>query len=67
MKVRTGMFGDGEWHLYNVVSDPSESHPLEYKHPEKLKEMIALYESYIVKNNILAVDADWSAFKGASQ
>ena len=23
MKVRTGMFGDGEWHLYNVVSAPA--------------------------------------------
>ena len=67
MKVRTGMFGDGKWHLYNVVSDPSESHPLELKHPEKLKEMVALYDSYLVKNNILPVDADWSAFKGASE
>ena len=67
MKVRTGMFGDGKWHLYNVVSDPSESHPLETKNPEKLTAMISLYESYIAKNNILPVDSAWSAFQGASQ
>ncbi|MFT7087319.1 MAG: arylsulfatase [Rickettsiales bacterium] len=67
IKVRTGMFGDGKWHLYNVVLDPSESHPLEQDQPEKLKEMIALYESYIEKNNILEVDADWNPFQGASK
>lgn len=67
MKVRTGMFGDGEWHLYNVVSDPSETHPLEKENPEKLKEMIALYESYVAKNNIIEVDKDWNPFQGASE
>ena len=67
MKVRTGMFGDGKWHLYNVVSDPSESNPLEAKYPQKLKTMISLYNSYIAKNNILPVDSAWSAFQGASQ
>jgi arylsulfatase A-like enzyme len=67
MKVRTGMFGDGEWHLYNVVNDPSETQPLEMEKPEKLTEMIALYESYKTKNNIMDVDADWSPFQGASE
>jgi arylsulfatase A-like enzyme len=67
MKVRTGMFGDGKWHLYNVVSDPSESKPLEAKHPQKLAAMIALYNGYTSKNDIIEVDADWSPFQGASQ
>ena len=67
MKVRTGMFGDGKWHLYNVVSDPSETYPLEDKNPEKLKAMIALYDSYVAKNNILEVDSAWSPFEGASE
>lgn len=66
MKVRTGMFGDGKWHLYNVVDDPSETQPLEGENPEKLAEMIALYKSYTAKNNILDVDEDWNAFHGAS-
>ncbi|MGJ8672783.1 arylsulfatase [Rubritalea sp.] len=67
MKVRTGMFGDGKWHLYNVVSDPSESKPLESKHPDKLKKMIKLYESHVTQNNILEVDAAWNPFQGASE
>ncbi len=67
MKVRTGMFGDGKWHLYNVVSDPSESKPLEGDQPEKLNAMIALYESHKAKNNIIEVDKDWNPFQGASK
>jgi arylsulfatase A-like enzyme len=67
MKVRTGMFGDGKWHLYNVVSDPSESKPLEAKHPKRLAAMITLYKGYTVKNNIIDVEASWSPFQGASQ
>ncbi|MFQ3270405.1 MAG: hypothetical protein ACI9A1_000720, partial [Lentimonas sp.] len=67
MKVRTGMFGDGQWHLYNVVSDPSEAKPLEGEHPAKLKEMIALYDSHVAKNNIIEVSAEWNPFQGASE
>ncbi|MBE9548186.1 MAG: arylsulfatase [Proteobacteria bacterium] len=67
MKVRTGMFGDGQWHLYNVVTDPSETHPLEIENPEKLESMIALYESHTAKNNIIEVDKDWNPFQGASE
>ena len=67
MKVRTGMFGDGKWHLYNVVTDPSETHPLEADNPEKLEEMIALYKSYSAKNNIMEVDEAWNPFQGASE
>ncbi|MCF6226911.1 MAG: hypothetical protein L3J22_11515, partial [Xanthomonadales bacterium] len=67
MKVRTGMFGDGKWHLYNVVSDPSESKPLEADQPEKLAAMIALYETHKAKNNIIEVDKDWNPFQAASQ
>jgi len=66
MKVRTGMFGDGKWHLYNVVSDPSESNPLEQQYPDKLSGMIALYDAYTAKNNIIEVDKDWNPFQGAS-
>ena len=67
MKVRTGMFGDGQWHLYNVVTDPSETNPLEKENPEKMASMIALYESHTSKNNILEVDSAWNPFQGASE
>ena len=67
IKVRTGMFGDGKWHLYDVVSDPSESTPLEVEMPEKLESMKGLYMAYAEKNNIIEVDEAWNPFKAASE
>lgn len=67
MKVRPGMFGDGEWHLYNVVADPSEMHPLETEMPEKFESMKKLYISYAAANNIMEVDSEWNPFKAASE
>ncbi|WP_282122510.1 arylsulfatase [Algibacter mikhailovii] len=67
MKVRKGMFGDGEWHLYNVVNDPSESNPLEEDHTEIYNKMLALYKGYEDQHKLVKVDEDWSAFKAASE
>lgn len=67
MKVRKGMFGDGEWHLYNVVEDPSESKPLESEMRERFDEMLGLYNAYASEHNLVEVDEDWNAFKTASE
>jgi arylsulfatase len=67
MKVRKGMFGDGDWHLFDVVSDPSESKPLEQEKPEMFEEMLSLYKNYEKEHNLVAVDEDWNAFKAASE
>ncbi|MGB1004302.1 MAG: arylsulfatase [Salibacteraceae bacterium] len=67
MKVRPGMFGDGQWHLFDVVKDPSERTPLEQEMPEKFEKMLALYEAYEKEHNIVQVDSDWNAFKAASE
>tara|TARA_B100000809_G_scaffold258545_1_gene301932 strand:- start:2188 stop:2871 length:684 start_codon:yes stop_codon:yes gene_type:complete len=67
MKVRKGMFGDGEWHLFNIVTDPSEIKPLELEMPEKFKAMHALYVNYATEHNIVEVDESWNAFKAASE
>ena len=66
MKVRKGMFGDGEWHLYDVVQDPSESKALEQEMPEQFEKMMALYLQYEKDHNLVAVDEDWNAFQAAS-
>ncbi|OHX65099.1 hypothetical protein [Flammeovirga pacifica] len=66
MKVRPGMFGDGLWHLYDVVNDPSESTPLEDKMPSLFSDMLFIYKNYANEHNIIEVDDEWSAFKGAT-
>ncbi|KXX70595.1 arylsulfatase [Flammeovirga sp. SJP92] len=67
MKVRKGMFGDGEWHLYDVVKDPSERVFLEKEMPERFKEMMSLYKAYEHKHNLVQVDEGWNAFQAASE
>lgn len=67
IKVRPGMFGDGKWHLYNVVADPSEMNPLETEMPEKFQAMKKLYTAYASANNIMEVDSQWNPFKAASE
>ena len=67
MKVRKGMFGDGAWHLYNVVEDPSENRALDQEMPERFESMLKLYKQYELDHNLVIVDEDWSAFKAASE
>ncbi|WP_281615246.1 sulfatase-like hydrolase/transferase [Flammeovirga sp. SubArs3] len=67
IKVRKGMFGDGQWHLYDVVKDPSESMPLEDKMKGKFDQMLATYKQYEKDHQLVQVDESWNAFKAASE
>ncbi len=39
-------WGDGEWKLFNIRQDPRELTNLAQQYPERLKEMITLYQQY---------------------
>ena len=39
-------YGDGIWHLYNVVDDPGETTDLAEDLPEKLRELQQAWETY---------------------
>ncbi|MBT3458150.1 MAG: hypothetical protein HN442_01045, partial [Halieaceae bacterium] len=45
--------------LYNVSTDLAEQHDLASKRPNKLKELIELWEVYAEENNI--VIPDWNS------
>jgi len=45
--------GTGNWELYNVEADPTERHNLAAEHPDKLKAMLALWDDYVRKNNVI--------------
>jgi arylsulfatase len=64
IRVRTGMFGDGKWHLYDIKKDPGETRPLEGEQPERLQKMVSLYESYAVEKGIVPVEEDWNPWSG---
>jgi len=60
IRMRTGMYGDGKWHLYNIKKDPGETRPLEAEQPERLRKMIEIYERYAKEKGIVPVADDWS-------
>jgi arylsulfatase A-like enzyme len=56
-------FGPGEWQLFNLKQDPAEMIDLGKQHPEKLKDMIALWEQYKIDNKVLDISFDLSGIK----
>jgi arylsulfatase len=60
IRMRTGMYGDGKWHLYDIKKDPGETSPLEADQPERLQKMIDIYEGYAKEKGIVPVADDWS-------
>jgi arylsulfatase len=63
IRMRTGMYGDGKWHLYNIKKDPGETRPLEADQPERLRKMIAIYERYAKEKGIVPVANDWNPWE----
>jgi arylsulfatase A-like enzyme len=53
-------FGPGEWELFNLKQDPGEIADLSTQHPERRREMIALWERYKVDNGVLDIAYDLS-------
>jgi arylsulfatase len=46
-------FGKGDWELFDLAADPTERDDLAARHPEKLKAMIALWDDYVKRNNVV--------------
>ena len=45
--------GTGTWELYNLKADPAERHDLAATQPDKVKELTALWDSYVAANNVV--------------
>jgi arylsulfatase len=46
-------FGKGDWELFSVSTDPSERNDVAGEYPDKLKELLAIWESYVKSNNVI--------------
>lgn len=64
IRVRTGMYGDGKWHLYDIKKDPGETRPLDAEDPKRFEQMIAIYEQYAKDKGIVPVADNWSPWHG---
>jgi arylsulfatase len=45
--------GKGDWELYNLAADPAERKDLAAERPDKVKALIALWDSYVRMNNVV--------------
>ena len=46
-------YGTGDWELFNLAKDPAERNDLAAQNPDKVKPMLALWESYVKANNVI--------------
>ncbi|WP_421911858.1 arylsulfatase [Marinobacter sp.] len=49
-------YGPGEWQLFNLAEDPTETTDLTAKEPEKLKDMLMEWDEYIRRNGVFPAD-----------
>ena len=45
--------GKGDWELFDLAADPGELKDLAAEHPDKLKEMVALWDDFARRNNVV--------------
>jgi len=64
MKVRPAMFGDGQWHLYDIRNDPGETTPLDTAQADRLKRMVEIYERFAKEKGLVPVADNWSPWHG---
>ena len=45
--------GKSDWRLINLAEDPGERNDLSSENPEKVKELLAHWETYVAENNVI--------------
>lgn len=48
--------GKSDWELFNVVSDPAERNDVAAQYPDKVRELLALWNDYVKRNNVIIPD-----------
>lgn len=52
--------GDGEWYLYNIVSDPGEASDLKAVDPARFQRMLSGYEAFARENGVMPLPAGYT-------
>ncbi|KAI0548192.1 alkaline-phosphatase-like protein [Xylaria curta] len=50
--------GPERWQLYNLAKDPGEIHDLAEQEPERLKELIKLWDIYVLETGVIPLSPD---------
>ncbi|WP_426168396.1 arylsulfatase [Sandarakinorhabdus sp. DWP1-3-1] len=54
-------YGDGAWHLYDIVRDPGETHDLAAARPDVFRSMQANYADFAARDQVLPMPAGYQA------
>ncbi len=46
-------YGKADWELFNLAADPAERKDLAAENPDKLRALVALWDSYVRANNVV--------------
>ncbi|MGB8224632.1 MAG: sulfatase-like hydrolase/transferase [Polyangiales bacterium] len=64
IRVRTGVYGDGKWRLYDIKRDPGETRPLDAEQRRRLNRLIRTYDKYAKDKGIVPVAEAWNPWHG---
>jgi arylsulfatase A-like enzyme len=48
--------GKSDWELFNLAQDPAERNDLAAQNPDRLKEMLIIWDKYVQENNVILPD-----------
>ena len=46
-------FGKAAWELFNLAADPAERRDLAAEHPDKVRQLVGLWDRYVRTNNVI--------------
>ena len=58
-------YGDRMWRLYDIATDPTESHDLAQSDPALMQSVLADYAAYVKKNHVIEVPPNYDVIKQA--
>lgn len=59
--------GPEKWQLYNLVNDPGEIHDLSDSNPDKLKQLLKLWDQYVLETGVVPLCPDLGDFLEATE
>ncbi|KAH8705395.1 alkaline-phosphatase-like protein [Talaromyces proteolyticus] len=59
--------GPEKWQLYNLAKDPGEVDDLAEAEPERLKQLLKLWDQYVIETGVIPLNPDLGAFLEATE
>ncbi|CAK7241787.1 MAG: hypothetical protein STHCBS139747_003258 [Sporothrix thermara] len=59
--------GTEKWQLYNLAKDPGEIHDLAGQEPERLKELTALWDQYVLETGVVSLSPELGKWMAAME